>query len=173
MVEIIGSIRINAISFGEYLRLERHSASKSLATAWGLEFRYPGPHKRPGRCVSSPIIPAFGKFSDRGNLGASWLGRLVKSVSLGPSEKLPKWRQWRAIKMPTWCQSSGSTCSHTYAEVHLNMQVHTWEWTHAHTDAHIWTWNHMCAHTLQTSTYPNIQRKISDWGVYLSGKAKV
>lgn len=122
-----------------------------------------------GECVSSPIIPALGKFSDRRNLWASWLDRLVKSVSLGPSEKVclrkDSGEQLRCLPDVNLWTPYAATCMQMYIwtrrHTHENehMHTHTCKCASEHTDAHIWTWNHTHTHTLQTRTYPNIQRK--------------
>lgn len=133
-----------------------------------------------GGCVSSPIISALGKFK---NLGASWLGRLVKSVSLGPSEKVclskDSGEQLRCLPDVNLWAPQAAACMQMY--IGTRRRTHENEHMHTHMQMRIWT--HRCAHinmkphvhthTLQTRTDPNIQRKKFHRGVYLSGKAKV
>jgi hypothetical protein len=78
----MGHARVN-ISFRKYLRPERHSATKSLASA------RPGaqlPHTtgKPDGCVSSPTISAFEKCSDKKPWGK--LARLTSHISEPPAQ---------------------------------------------------------------------------------------
>lgn len=68
-------------------------SSIKMLTKWaeGPEFRSPGPTQMPGRCGSSPVIPASAR-QRQGVLRVCWLGRLAVLARSG-SDKSPSLRE--------------------------------------------------------------------------------